>query len=165
MVETKEVYVKKFGYERIVKNFQKFGWTVNDIIEEITTTTERSYEGEIKDNKVYLKENVKTSSKVLINISMYRDTEDFVNLKSIKLLELVFNIFYLIRKLIAWILPLFSGVMLLVALTGNSDLLFEAAEDELSIGGIWSLVLFSWLGLILIENLLASIAGKCLIYK
>lgn len=165
MIETKEAYVKKFGYQRILKNFQKFGWTINEVIKETTTTYETSYEGEIIDNKVILKENVTSNSKVLIHISMYRDTEEYINLNSIKLLELVFNIFYLIRKLIAWILPLFSGLVLLVALTGNSDALFQSTDGEWTVGGVWTLTIFVWLMLILIENILASIADKCLIRR
>lgn len=166
MGETKNLRLKRFGYQRIVKNSRKFGWTVTSIVEETETEEKRKIEVEVDENgDVHVNDTTTTNKTITMVIGMVREPNDFVNLNTIRLLECVYNIFYYIRSLIGWILPFFSGLIFIAALAGGGDAIFETSDSEWSVGVIWFLVLFAWLGLILLENILAGIAEKNLIRR
>ena len=164
-MENKIVKVSRFGYNRIVSNFQKFGWEMDSVTEMTKTSTRTTYEGRVIGDEVHIEERNHVKKKVFVEIDMHRDEDSFLNLKAIKVLELFFNIIYLLRRLLALVLPIVSVVLGIVVLLGNGDLLFEAEEGELPIGLYWILGLFGWVVLIIIENILASIASKNLVRR
>lgn len=166
MIDTKEVYVKNFGYKRIVKNFQKFGWNVYSIVRETTTETTTKYEGRIvDDDKIEIDEIKNEKKTVWIHIKMDRNENDFVNLNKIFFLELFFNLIFLIRRLIAFFLPILSIPCIIIMALGKSDELISDGGDFYGLGEIWMLALLIWIGLIITENILASIAYKILKYR
>lgn len=162
--QTKYISVKKMGWKRIARNVQRFGWVLDDAEEEVIINRSRSYEGNVYDDKVYIKENVKEKRKVLIHLSFHRDGNDFENLNSISIIEIFYNIIYFIRKILAWILPIFSIVVFVIMLLGQSDELFGNGYLA-PMGTYYVLCLIFWGVGILTENILANVASSILRYK
>lgn len=83
MIKTKVLRLKRFGWKRIAKNVQRFGWTMSDAEEETTTTTETSYTGEIVNNKVYITPHKTSHTSIVVWLSFFRDKDKFYNLYAI----------------------------------------------------------------------------------
>lgn len=153
----KHLILKRFGWKRVANNTMRFGWQLNDAEQHTTTTIEKSYEGTICDDKVYIKENQTRRTSVSIHLYFSRRKSDYNNIYAIFPLELLYNICFLIRRIIGAILPIaFMGIILVVAI-GSSDLIKESGADT------WLMIGFGiWLGLIILEGVLSRIAGKIL---
>lgn len=161
----KDLTIKKFGWKRIAKNTQRFGWKMFNAKEETTITETTEYEGTVSGNKVTITPHTTTSTKTRVKLNFSRDPNKFVNLGSIAVLEMFYNIFFLIRRILASILPLaYLAVFVIMILTNsvpNSDNLQTATTVFLyTLGGTGV-----WLTMIILENVFAKIASKILIYK
>ena len=80
MIKSKVLCVKKLGWRRIAKNMTRFGWTLADAEQHTTTTEETTYTGEVANNKVYITPHTKSSTKVRVWLSFYRNSDNFKNL-------------------------------------------------------------------------------------
>lgn len=151
--ETKNLILKKFGWKRICKNTQMFGWILDDAYQHEETTVTTTYTGEIIDDKIEIKENTSSSTKITVHLSFYRDSSYYLNLNKIKILEFFYNLIFFFRRILAFFLPLMTAVAVIAFLLGQADFLLYS-----SFGEIWMLAIFTWIGLIITENVLARIA-------
>ncbi|MCM1131561.1 MAG: hypothetical protein NC310_08580 [Roseburia sp.] len=159
-MQSKYLIIKKFGWKRVAKNTQKFGWILNNAEEERETTTTTTYEGEVVNNEIRIHEHTSSSTKVSVHLYFVRDPNDFENLKSIVLIELLYNIAFLVRRIIGFVLPIATAIMILLSFIGFSDMVLENSATTW-----WGIGLFSWIGLIILESILPSIAKRILRWK
>ncbi len=156
--QTKTLRIKKLGWRRIAKNTQKFGWILDDAEEEVTIERSRSYEGRVYNDTLYVDEKVKEKKKVVMVLSFHRDTSEFANYRKISIIEVFYNIIFLIRRIIGIVLPILTIIVFIFALMGGTDQL----PNE---GSFYLTILFIWFFGIISENILASIFGHCLKYN
>lgn len=162
-LQTDYLTIKKFGWKRIAKNKQRFGWVLADAVKETTVTESTSYEGRVSGDNLYITPKTTSKSKIRINLSFVRDRNDFENLGSIKPIETVYNLIFLIRRILGFfLLPVFIGIMIFGAFFGASDYLLGEG------GGIWiawCVCFIIWLGGIILEGILSRVAAKILRYR
>ncbi len=156
--QTKTLRIKKLGWRRIAKNTQKFGWILDNAEQEVTIERERSYEGRVYNDKLYIDEKVTERKKVVMVLSFHRDTSEFANYRQISIMEVFYNIIFLIRRIIGFFLPILTVIVLIIALIGSIDQL----PNE---GSFYLVLVFIWIFGIISENILASIFGHCLKYN
>lgn len=157
-IRTKNLVIKRFGWKRICKNTQRFGWVLDDAVQHEETTVTTSYEGRIVDDKVYIDEHKKSSTIVSIHLSFYRNSDDYANLPAIFLFELIYNIVFFIRRIMGTlVLPLLTVVFAIVAALGKGM--------DSPLGSYWGISIAIWLGLIILENIFALISSKILRLK
>lgn len=157
--QTKYLRIKKFGWKRVVKNVEKFGWTLDEAEKETVISRSTSYDGNVYGDKIYIKENVKETKKVFMNLSFHRYKDEFENLSSIFALELLYNIIFLLRRLCGFFLPVLSIVVfVLFALSSGEGTL--AKEMKLDI--ILAVDAIGWILGLVLEGVLASISKKIL---
>ena len=159
MVKTKVLRLKRFGWKRIAKNVQRFGWTMSDAEEETTTTTETSYTGEIVNNKVYITPHKTSRTSIVVWLSFFRDKDRFYNLYAIRPLELLYTVIFWIRRILGNLLPLATLVMFIGVAVNQSTP--NPAEFE-NIFLYYLLAIFIWLSGIVLEGVISRIAGKIL---
>ena len=159
MRKTKVLRVKPFGWKRIARNVQRFGWTAYDAEEETTTTTETSYTGEIVGNKVYITPHTKSSTKVRVWLSFYRNSDNFKNLYAIKPFELLYGIVFWIRRILGTLLPIATVIMFIFVMINLSTP--NPTEME-SIFLYYLLALGIWVLGMVLEGIIARIANKIL---
>ena len=159
MRKTKVLRVKPFGWKRIARNVQRFGWTAYDAEEETTTTTETSYTGEIVGNKVYITPHTKSSTKVRVWLSFYRNSDNFKNLYAIKPFELLYGIVFWIRRILGTLLPIATVIMFIFVMINQSTP--NPTEME-SIFLYYLLALGIWVLGMVLEVIIARIANKIL---
>ena len=170
------------GWRRIAKNVMRFGWKLESAEEHTETTVTDHYEvyetpvrkkwnggynsgyetdiyGNIvtKEEKRYLKTTKETKSRVYMDFC--RNAVWYTNLSSIFLLEFLFNILLLVRRLLGFLLPLFIPACILVVLFGGGQ---AFAIYETPLPQLFTACFFGWLGLILAEDIVAFIASKIL---
>lgn len=159
-IQTKNLVIKRFGWKRVCKNTQRFGWILNDAIQHEETSVTTTYEGRISGDKIYFDEHKSSSTRITIHLSFYRSKDYFTNLPVIFPLELIYNIVFFIRRFIGFFLPLLTIGAVIVALMTESN-----AVNEINFITIWMAVIFIWLGLVMLESILAIIASKILKFK
>ena len=159
MRKTKVLRVKPFGWKRIARNVQRFGWTAYYAEEETTTTTETSYTGEIVGNKVYITPHTKSSTKVRVWLSFYRNSDNFKNLYAIKPFELLYGIVFWIRRILGTLLPIATVIMFIFVMINQSTP--NPTEME-SIFLYYLLALGIWVLGMVLEGIIARIANKIL---
>lgn len=158
-VQTKYLVLKKFGWKRIAKNTQRFGWTVGEATEVEDVTETHTFEGEYNpsNNKVTVSEHVSRTSSISIHLTFHRYPAAFSNLGAIVPLEILYTLFFWIRRILGAALPPVSIIFFIfAAIGGGSDL---AASIY---GTLYFSAIGIWVGLILLEGILARIAGKIL---
>jgi hypothetical protein len=158
--DTKVLCVKKIGWKRIAKNTQKFGWELSDAEEETTFTTETEYENIEYDNKVYTRESGSTTtSKTRIWLYFHRYKSTIKNCNSIKVLEAFYNFIFLIRRILAFILPIMTiGIFFVIVLGSFIENFFNIKDFYLYYLMAYFIGLFVWIAMIITENILANIA-------
>lgn len=154
--ERKNLVLRKFGWKRICRNTQCFGWVLDSAYQNEETTIKTTYTGKFINDKIEIKENNQKSTKVRIHLSFYRDSSSYSNLNEIKLLEAIYNIFFFFRKILAFFLSIICVVAAIIFLLGHAYSLIYSPFGRV----LW-LCIFIWLSLIIAENILAKIAfGK-----
>ena len=158
-VQTKVLCLKKFGWKRIAKNTERFGWILDDATEEEEITETHTWEGEYNPstNKITGRERVEKSSKIRIWLTFYRYPNTFTNLIAISPLEILYTICFWIRRIVGFILPLLTIALFVVAAIGDGPELLET-----SFGPLYFSALGIWIALILLEGIFARIAAKIL---
>ncbi len=152
-IQRKSLVVKWLGWRRIVKNTARFGWQLSDAAKHTEITETTSYTGKVYENgDVEIQEHVDTSSKVTIHLSFFRNTLWFSNLSAIYPLEIIYNIFFTLRRIAAFFLPFSIGVFFLVGV------LFGMEDSVGWTGVVMFSVLCTWLFSIFLETILARIA-------
>ena len=153
MVTYKTLVVKRFGWRRICRNTQRFGWVLTDAEQHTETTTTTSYEGRVVGDRVYIDEHKTTSTKVSIHMSFYRDDDDYANLPAILPIEFFYKIAFFFRRIIGAILPFFTVLFVIFLLMG---------DDGSGMTGAWIGAMVAWIVLMIVENVLALWAYKVL---
>lgn len=156
--QTKFLRVVPFGHKRVIRNERKFGWELVDYVKHTTTTTTTEYEGKVHDNgDVTFTPHTSTSSKTRMELYFVRDKDRIANLGSVYLVEMWFNLIFLIRRIIGFFVPIVGVAFLLVALMGGS-------MDEVGkmVGTAFFVIILSWLAGIILEDILAAIGKKVL---
>lgn len=156
-ISYKHLTIKKLGWKRVAYNTMRFGWELDDAEQETTTTIERNYEGRIYDNKIYIDEHRVEHTKVSVHLYFSRQKCKYKNLLAIFPLELIYNICFLIRRIIGAILPFVFVGLMIIASVGRMNSLEDSALS------LWFMVGLSvWIGLIILEGVLSRIAAKIL---
>ena len=114
--QTKVLCVKKLGWKRIAHNVERFGWTLGEAEEETETTITTSYEGRVSGDNIYIEEKVSKSTKVRVWLSFHRYKSDFSNYYAVKPLEIIYNIAFLLRRILGFLLPIASVLLLITCL-------------------------------------------------
>ncbi len=158
-VQTKVLVLKKFGWKRIAKNTQRFGWTLDDATEEEEITETHTWEGEYlpSSNKFRARERVDKSSKIRIWLTFYRYPSAFSNLGAIAPIEALYTLFFWVRRIVGFFLPLLTVAVFIVAAMGDGPELIESP-----FGPLYFSVFGVWIVLILLEGILSRIAAKIL---
>ncbi len=156
-VQTKFLRINKFGWKRVAKNTMRFGWELDDAVQHDETTYNRSYTTTYGTYGAYTKEHVDKRTKTRIHLTFYRYTDAFTNLFSVFFLELLYNLAFLVRRLIGWVLPLGGGILLFFALMGEGEEIAESA-----FGFYVFTAFFLWVGLQVAEVILSLIAKAIL---
>lgn len=157
-IQRKTVTWGRLGWKRVCKNTMRFGWDSESNVEHTETTYTTSYEGEVVNDKVYLHENTKESTKTTMYMYFTRNTDQFVNLPQIFVLELLYNILLFIHKIVKFLIPLIVAGFFILLLTPFKDILYNNMEITAAIFGVF----VAWGILIILENILARIACKIL---
>lgn len=158
-IQKKVLCLKKFGWKRVAKNTMRFGWELDDATQETEITEKHTWEREYNPNtrKITETERVEKSSKIRIWLTFYRRPDAFTNLVAISPLEMLYTIFFWIRRIIGFILPLLTIAFVVVAALGDGEELLNTP-----FGPLYFSALGIWVGLILLESILAHIAAKLL---
>lgn len=158
-ISKKELTISRWGWKRVAKNTEKFGWVLEDVWKSTKTTEKTSYDVWSDGNTVHVDEHTSKSKFIRMELTFSRDDSRFVNLRSIFWLELLYNIFFTIRRFLGGILYIFNILMLISLILQVPDVLTTP------IGMIWWISLIIWAILIVLEGVLARIADNRLIYK
>ena len=161
-MQYKRVSISKFGWKRVAKNFMRFGWDLDDATQVTTTTTNTEYEGRVVGDKVHITPHTTSSSKVHMELEFSRDRSEYSNLLAIFPLELVYNIVFLIRRLIGAILAIATPIFFVVMIFGGFMMEGETQETLML---AYMIPIFVWIVGMIIESLLAFIASKILRYE
>ncbi len=164
---TMELSVRKFGWKRVAKNFCRFGWETVGAEErtEITETPCHDHK-EYETQEAYVIEDVyytKRETKVRVWLSFVRFPDRFANLGAIKPLELLFDLVFLVRRILGFLLPLAAlaaAVMTVIENAGGGE--YQYAFPL--IGGVLAGA-FVWLLLNVAEVVIARIASRILKVK
>lgn len=160
-ISTKVLCVKKIGWKRIAKNFMRFGWDLDDAEQETTITKTTEYEITETPKGYHAKPHTNTSTKVRIWLTFTRRKSDFENLAAVRPLELFYNLFFYARRIVGFVLPILAIATFVLALLGGASTTNDMGGYNTMVG--WLLAVFGiWVGLILLETILARIAGKIL---
>jgi hypothetical protein len=155
MIQSKFLSLRPLGWKRICKNTQRFGWELTDAKEHVTTETKTTYKETHYYDRVEVTPETKTTTTRRIHLSFIRDTERFEGLASVRALETLYGIVYLFRSIANFATKVLWVVALIIAFMGEIGSEFGAPIGEYAF-----IVLFVWLGLRLVENIIASIAYK-----
>ncbi len=158
-LQTKTLCVKRFGWRRIARDRMCFGWQMTDAQEERTVTEKTTYEVDERIGGYTVTPRVSRSTKIRVWLSLCRRRSDFLNLGSIFVLELFYNIFFTVRRLLGLLLPLFALVTLVFAL---AETILTGGQVFLTLVYALLISLAVWAVLILLETVLARIALKIL---
>ena len=161
-VQYKSLSIPKFGWKRVAKNFMKFGWELNDATQVTTTTRTTEYSGEVRGDNIYITPHTTSSSKIHMELKLVRQRDRFSNLLAIAPLETIYNIIFLIRRLLGFLLKVAGPVWLVGLLFGSS---FMTDDFRQTVMLAYMIPAFVWLFSMLIENILAFISSKILSLK
>lgn len=154
-VETKVLCVRKIGWKRIARNTQRFGWYLDNAEQHTTTTETTTYEGSISGDTITVTPHTTRSSKVRVWLSFYRYSSEIP--ASVKTVELFYNLFFLVRRIIGFLLPIALIPYIILFLLG------QALSDLGSlISMYWMIAFFSWIALMIIEGILARVGHSLL---
>ena len=159
-VQTKYLTIKKFGWKRVAKNHERFGWYLDEAIKHTITTEETEYEGRVYDDRITITPHTKITKKTRMELSFHRDTNDIANMGQIFFIELLFNIVFLLRRIIGFILPWMLVPFALVFLMGESG-----SELGTTMTSILGVAFLAWLGGIILEVIISKIGEKVLKYN
>lgn len=137
----------------------RFGWALDDAVEHHETTVTTTYEGQVVGDTLYINERNDEKTKIRMHLEFHRDKNKFANLGAVTVLEVFYNIFFYLRRIIGFFLPILGIATILVAALLQDTELFEKFGMSLLIGFL------VWILLIILEGVFARIAGKILRYK
>ncbi|MBQ8427737.1 MAG: hypothetical protein IJX18_00620 [Clostridia bacterium] len=141
-----------------MKNVSKFGWVCEDAYDLTTTTTEISYEGEVRDGKLYVRENRKSSSRTRSHL--YFERPKGYAPKSMQIVEIAYNCIFYLRKLIGFLIPIVFLACWGVFFFANTTDWGMNTFQGLWFGGLAAVIV--WALLRLFENLFANWGEKLL---
>ena len=159
MHRSKWIHVRPIGWKRVAKCIMRFGWRLDDATERTETTTTDWYEVQGEWSR-YVKST--TSSKRWVELEFYRDSKWFRNLAVLLIPELIFNIAFLVRRIIGFLLPFTVPVCIVLILFGGGQAM---AITETPLPQIFLVAFFTWIGLMIVEEILSRIAKRILKVK
>lgn len=159
--QTKYVNVRKLGWRTVVRQRKRFGWELYDAEQETTTTTETTYEGTVSGDTVYIKPKTTTSTKTRVHLTFIRYPKQFKNLAVVRPIEWIYNLVFLLRRILGSLLYLATAAVFLAFFFLNTYMASKEAEPII-IGfmAAW----FVWMGLILCE-VVFSLIGKAILRR
>ena len=116
MQRSKWVRVRPIGRKRVAQCIMRFGWNLDDATKRTQTTITDWYE---EGTNNYVK--TTSSTKRWVELSFYRDSRWFSNLAVLLIPELLFNIAFLLRRIIGFLLPLVIPAAILIILLGGGQ--------------------------------------------
>ena len=156
---TKNLSVKKFGWKRIAKNTQRFGWVISDAVEHTEVTETTTYEATVYNDTIYVNPKTNRSSWVRVFLTFYRNS--YLIPASVKVIEFFYNIIFFLRRVLAFFVPIATVLVILFASMGGANAI-DGGETIYMIGTGWVLISGFWLAFIILENILARIASGIL---
>ena len=159
--QTKYVSVKRLGWRTVVRQRKRFGWELYDAEEETETTTTTTYEGRITDDKVYIEPKTSTSTKTRVNLTFIRYPKKFKNLGVVKPIEWIYNLVFLLRRILGALLYVATLLMLGMMFFMNQYLFGGSSGAEMIIIGFMS-AWCVWIGGVVLESVLSLIAKAIL---
>ncbi|MBQ8859552.1 MAG: hypothetical protein IJ012_07205 [Clostridia bacterium] len=150
----------------MAKNIERFGWHLYNAEEHIETTTTDHYEsdgsgrwieGEFVREWKYKGKTTETKTRVYMDFC--RNTAWYTNLPSVFLLEFLFNILVLVRRILGFLLLLFIPACILAIFLGGGQVF---AIYETPLPQLFAACFFGWLGLIIAEEIVSFSASKIL---
>ena len=153
MIESKFLTLRPFGWKRICKNTQRFGWELTDAKAHTTTETKTTYKETTYYDHVEITPETTTKTTKRIHLSFVRDTDRFENFASVRALEALYGIVYLFRTIANFATKVLWAIALVVAFMGEIGGEFGIGLSQYAFA-----VLLIWLGLRLVENIIARIA-------
>lgn len=160
---SKVICVRKFGWKRVARNIESFGWKLGDAEEHTEISEKHEHTFTLTDTGVTHEHHVQRETKVRIWLSFFRHNDQFANLKAIKPLEILFNLVFLIRRIIGFLLSLMAAACFLLVIFENA--VGGNYEYSYPVVGVTFSALFVWIVLNFVEVLLAKIAQNKLKYK
>ena len=155
-VEWKHLSIRRWGWKRVVKNTERFGWELMDATERTTTTTKTSYEGRVVgDDKVEITPRTQTTTKKRVELSFARDRSYIQNVAPILMLEIFYWILFTIRRIFWLLMAIAFFVTLAIMLISSGD---ETLIEPFT--KLFGIVLIIWLLARIAEGVISRIAGK-----
>lgn len=152
-IQSKFLTLRPMGWQRICKNTQRFGWELTDAKEHTTTETKTTYKETHYYDHVEVTPETTTTKKTRIHLAFMRDTDRFENFGAIQTLESIYCIVYFFRAIANFFTKVMWVLALIVAFIGEIG-----GDYGGPIGTYAFVVLFIWLGLRLVEDILARVA-------
>ena len=148
----KTLYIKRFGWKRIAREFQRMGWKLNDAYEHTNTTYTDHYDVYEDGHREYT--GTTTNTKISISLHMSRDLDWYENGHKIHVIDVFFSLFFVIRRLLGTIMPI-NIVIFIISLIAGGDFYNTYF-------GIFFAILGSYLGFLLLE-IIFSFIGKAIL--
>lgn len=148
----KLLQIGRFGWKRIAKNTQCFGWKLDKVTKVTSTTKTRTYEGKIHDdNSITVNSHDSYSTSKWMELKFSRDESLLANRDKVLQIEWFYNIVYKIRQISLILFVVTFVLSVVISLFGI---------DITVMSGINMIIMFIWLGLRIAENAMAKSASK-----
>ena len=155
-LKIKVLCIKKLGWQSVANEFIRLGWHLDSAEQETTTTNTDHYDVYESGRREYT--GTSTSTKVRVWLSMSRDRDWYVNGSKIVIIDILFSIVFLLRRIFAWLAPISSIPFIIIFLLGKAG-----DEEYNAFLVIFLVMIFSWLGLRILENVLSRIGKRILV--
>ena len=159
------------GVDRATDNIERFGWKLYDTgtteIDHRKTEVEGYYDGSGKfiieatkeGGEVRLPTRTTGSVEYLHHLYFYRDSRWYKNLPAIIFFELLFNICFLVRRILGWLLKI-AGTLLLIGVALMSVIGIKDTVMQFALYVFFAFL--AWLFLLILESVLSRIAEAIL---
>lgn len=159
-IQTKCLSIRKFGWKRVCSCHARFGWELDEAIERTKTKTTTEYEGRIEGDRVTLKPNTTTTTDTRILLTFTRDRSRISNYLIVWMIELLYNVAFLFRRLIGFFMPFTVLAFSVVFLMGDSG-----SEIGQMLTGVLGVHFLVWLTGVVLEVIISAIGGAVIRYK
>lgn len=168
MEERKSLRLNKLFSGRVIRNARGFGWLVNSLtnITETTTWVDSADAEHQYGNTWKITPHYKSETKYFVEIEFLRDSDWYQNLPGVKVLEVFYNIFFTIRRILGALLPM-AWVLLFGFFILWSGIGSGAEKDALLLKVLTPIVIstFAWIFLLVLETTFSAIARGILKVK
>lgn len=137
----KRLVLKPRGWRRVVRNIQRFGWEVDSARDLTSVSTTTNYSAKyVSDDTIEVSSHDSNSYHRRIIVDLHRNELEIPGIEKIKQLELLYNVFYIIRKILGPLFP-FNLFFFIYALIDSSLLSMTLTFFFLSVMWVISRIL------------------------